>query len=195
MAAGFLIEEAKLHGMSISPALAHALVSRVGADLGMLTFEVEKMALLAAAAGVTEIGTDQIKGGMAPIAEASVAPIAEALATRNVKELSKALARVRKTTAADPTIRISRFLGSSVQRWVQAVHLENLPPAAAAAELKMNPWYFQNKILPAARRWGKEGTVRLATDLAASERALLNGAISPWTVLTARLLAACVGVP
>jgi len=194
VAAGFIVEEAKLHGMSITPALAHALVSRVGADLGMLTFEIEKMALLAEAAGVTVIGTDQIKGGMAPIAEASVAPISDALAARNVKKLSRALVRVRQTTSTDPTMRISRFLGSSVQRWLQAVHLDNLPPAAAAAELKMNPWYFENKILPAAKRWGKEGTVRLATDLAASERALLNGAISPWTVLTARLLAACAGV-
>jgi|SaaInlLV_10m_DNA_2_1039722.scaffolds.fasta_scaffold05902_4 DNA polymerase III delta subunit len=191
VAAKFIHSEVKDQGMTIRPALASALVSRVGSDLGMLAFEVQKMVLLAQTAGVTAIEAEQVKGAMAPIAEAAVAPIMDALATRNRKRLSKALAQIRRTSRGDPTMRICRFLGSSVTRWVQAAHLDNLPPRAAAGELGINPWFFENKVLPPARLWGKAGTVRLAADLAASERAVLNGAVSPWTVLTARLLAAC----
>lgn len=191
VATAFVIEEAKLHGYTIRPALARALVDRVGTDLGMLSFEMQKMALLAQATGAKAIDKEEVKGGMAPIAEAAVGPIIEALAARNRKRLSKALDRVRRTSKYDPTMRVCRFLGSTVLKWVQAAHLENLPPKAAATELGLNPWYFENKILPPARRWGKQGTVQLATDLAASERAVLNGAVSPWAVLSTRLLAAC----
>jgi len=189
--ATFIHSEVEGYGMTIRPALAHAVIARVGSDLGMLAFEVEKMVLLAQAAGVTAIEPEQIKGAIAPIAEAAVAPIVDALATRNQKRLSKALASIRRTSKTDPTMRICRLLGSSVTRWIQAAHLDNLPPRAAATELGINPWFFENKVLPPARLWGKAGTVRLAADLAASERAVLNGAVSPWTVLTARLLAAC----
>jgi len=191
VAAEFVAAEVKLHGMSIRSSLAGAFIGRVGSDLGMLAFEVEKAVLLARAGGVEVIDAGHLKGAMAPIAEAAVAPLLEALGARNLKRLSKALASVRRTSKNDPTMRICRFLGASVIKWVQAVHLDNMPPRAAAIELKLNPWYFENKILPPARRWGKSGTVRLASDLAASERAVLNGAVSPWTVLTARLLAAC----
>lgn len=191
VAAEFVLAEVKEHGMTMRPALAQALIARVGSDLGMLSFEVQKMALLADAKGTKVIDRDEIKGAMAPIAEASVAPIVDALSARNRKKLSRALRRLRQTSKSDPTMRICGLLRTMVTRWIQAAYLDALPPRAAAAELGMNPWYFEKKILPSARRWGKVGTVRLASDLAASERAVLNGSLSPWTVLTARLLAAC----
>jgi len=191
VAVEFVVAEVKLHGYTIRPALARALVNRVGSDLGLLRFEIQKMVLLAHANGSEIVDKAEVKGGMAPIAEASVGPMIEALAARDQKRLAQALHRVRKTSKYDPTMRICRFLGSTVIKWMQATHLENMPPKAAAMELGLNPWYFENKILPPATRWGKKGTVQLVTDLAASERAVLSGAQSPWTVLSARLLAAC----
>lgn len=191
VAAQFVSDEVKRYGMTIQPSLAIALVSRGGADLGMLSFEVQKMAMLAMAHGTKVIDMAEVKGAMAPIAAASVAPIVEALAKRNRKKLSRALVRLRKTTGADPTMRICGLLRTNVLRWISAVYLDNLPPAAAAAELGLNKWYFENKILPPAQRWGKAGTVRLARGIALAERAVLNGAVSPWTLLTAQLLDAC----
>ncbi len=191
VAAKFVLSEVNLQGMTMENNLIHALIDRSGSDLGVLAFEVDKMVLLAQATGTTKIGSVQVKGAMAPIAEASIAPIVDALVRRDRKRLSKALTQLRKTSKYDPTMRICGFLGSSVTKWVQAAHLDHMPPKAAAAELKINPWYFENKILPPAQRWGKEGTIRLASALAASERAVLRGAVSPWTVLMARLLAAC----
>lgn len=188
VASEFVIAEMTRYGKTIPRPLAGALVQRVGFDLGMLSFECLKIATLADGA---TIEPDHVKGGMAQIAEAAVGPILDALETRNRKKLVKALDRVRATSKYDPTMRISRFLGSTVQKWLQAVYLENLPPRVAAQELGLNPWYFENKVLPAANRWGKEGVVRLTHDLAAAERSVLNGAISPWTILSARLLASC----
>jgi len=193
VAAEFVQQELRTYGFTIRPALAAALVARVTTDLGMLAFEVQKIALLAQSWGVSEIDGVLVRGAMAPIAEAAVAPLAEALASRNRDRVSRELVKIRATSKYDPTIRIVRLLGSSVVRWMQAAHLDSLPPKAAAAELNMNPWYFETKILPSAKRWGKAGTIRLVRDLAAAERAVFNGAISPWTVLSVRLLAACGG--
>lgn len=191
VAAQFVVKEALSHGMMMPDDLSRALVQRVGSDLGMLVFEVQKICLLGSAAQVKTLGAEQIKGAMAPIAEASVFPISDALAIRNKTRLVKALMRVRATSKYDPTMQVSRFLGASVHLWIRAVYLDSLPPRAAAEELGLNAWYFETKVLPSAKRWGKVGTVRLASALAASERAVLSGAVSPWNVLSARLLALC----
>lgn len=193
VAADFIQAEVKRHGLTLQAALATALVDRCGTDLGTLAFEVEKIGILAQLAGVQEIDAKHVRGGMAPIAAASVFPIVDALAVKNSKKLSKALNALRKTSKDDPTMRVSRLLATNVTRWLQATYLDALPPKAAAEELGVHPWVFETKVLPAAKRWGKQGAIQLVADLAASERAVLSGAVDPWTVLTTRLLWACAG--
>ena len=187
----FIQNELKASGMEISTALAFQVVKRAGSDFGVLSFEIDKMTLLAQASGITKIDVEQVRGALAPIAEAEVASIVEALAKRDRAKLSMALARLHKTSKKNPVMRLCGLLGSTVLKWTLAAHLDALPPREAAAELKLNPWYFETQILPAAKRWGKTGTIRLLRDMAASERAVLNGAQNPWVVLVSRLLAAC----
>jgi len=189
VATAFVLDEFRVYGKTLNPDLAGALVGRAGSDLGILAFEVQKISLLAGDAKV--ITSTHIKGGMSEVAEAAVGPILDALASRNPKRLSRALAKVRETHHQDPTIHICRFLGPTVVRWMQVSYLDNMPPRAAASEIGMNLWYFENKILPASKRWGQRGTVQLIADLAHSERAVLSGALNGWVVLTSRLLASC----
>ncbi len=191
VATEFVQGEAARLGCQFPSGLAEALVDRAGSDLGVLAFEVEKITMLTKLDGATVVGVPHVRGGMAPIAEASVFPISDALAAKNPRKLLKALAALRKTSRDDPTMRVTRLLGTSVTKWLQAVYLDSLPPKAAAEELGVHPWYFETKILPAAQRWGKVGTIHLVTDLAAAERAVLNGAVDPWIVLCSRLVAAC----
>lgn len=191
VAIAFVQDEARQLGLAFPAPLATALTQRSGTDLGVLSFEMQKIAILAKLDGVSAIEGKHVARGMAPIAEASVIPITDALASKQAKRLVKALADLSRTSKGDQTMRVTRLIASSVVKWMQAVYLDSLPPLAAAEELGVHPWYFENKILPAAQRWGKAGTVRLIQDLAATERALLNGAIDPWVVLTTRLLYAC----
>lgn len=189
----FIQAEATRLGCQFPVGLAEALVDRAGSDLGVLAFEVEKITMLTKLDGVTVVGVPHVRGGLAPIAEASVFPIADALAVKNTKRLLKALQALRRTSKEDPTMRVTRLLGTSVTKWLQAAYLDALPPSAAAEELGVHPWYFETKILPAAKLWGKGGMIHLVSDLAATERAVLNGAIDPWIVLCSRLVAACHG--
>lgn len=193
VATAFLQEEAQRYGQQFPLPLATALTQRSGTDLGVLAYEVEKISILAKLDGVSVIEAKHVSRGMAPIAEASVLPITDALAMKQPKRLVKALAELKRTTKEDQTMRVSGLVASSAMKWMQAAYLDALPPKAAAEELGVNPWYFEQKILPAAQRWGKLGTVRLIADLAVAERAVLNGALDPWVVLTSRLLHACVG--
>lgn len=193
VAVEFVQAEALRLGLVFPVPLATVLVERSGTDLGVLAFEVMKIGVLANLAGVKEIDVGHVKGGMAPIAEASAFPIADALQGRNAKKLLKAMVTLRRTSRDDPTMRVSRLLASSITKWLQASYLTDMPAKAVAEELGVHPWVYESKIAPAVQRWGLSGTVALLSDLAAAERAVLSGAQDPWVVLTTRLLVACGG--
>ncbi len=190
-AVDFVIGEAKLNGVTIERKLAHHLVTKNTDDLGILSFEILKIATLARLDGSTSIEVAHLAGGMAALSEAEVTPISDALARKDASALLRALQRHKETTKGDPTIRTTRFLSASVLRWMTAAHLTNLPEAEAAQELGVSPWVYKNFVAPPAQRWGAKGTRNLVKQLAASERALLNGCVSPWLVLCSRLLHAC----
>jgi DNA polymerase III delta subunit len=186
----FIQEEATKQGLTWPLPLATVLVERAGTDLGTLSFEVHKIGMLAKLAGASTVDVSHVRGGMAPIAEASAFPILEALASKNVKKLLRALLALRRSSRDDPTMRVSRLIVSTVTKWFQATYLTAMPPRVAAEELGVHPWVYESKIIPAVQCWGRTGSQSLLMDLAVTERAVLNGALNPWTVLMTRLLAA-----
>lgn len=193
-AAAFAVQEASRLGKKLTSNLAEQLIERVGVDFGVVAFEIEKFVILANVTKTDTITAKIISAGMASLLPAMVGPVIDALAAKKTPLLAKALARVWQTNKSDPTMNVCRFVGESAIKWMQASYLEALPVNEAAREVGVHPYRYEQFILPAARRWGKEGTVRLVADLAAAERALLSGCISPWNVLSTRLLAACVGL-
>ena len=82
-------------------------------------------------------------------------------------------------------------MGAEALKWLQAASLDSMPPKAAASELGINAWYFEKKVLPVALHWGTPRLVQLIRVLAASERGLLSGHVSPWDGLCVRLLSTC----
>lgn len=193
-ASKFAVAESIRLGRPMEPRLATELVSRVGSDLGILSFELQKMALLAQAEGVPAIGPQQVKGAMAELAEADLGPIVDALASRNRKSLAQTLSRVYRTSKDDPTIRVCRFLAPTVTKWLQAASLLDRKPEDAATELGMNLWFYKNKVLPPAYKWGRSGVIRLVHALAESERGVLDGQLEPWTAMMVKLLMLCAPV-
>jgi len=185
----FVAEEVQEFGKRFeNPSLPGAIVERVGSDLGTLHYELLKMAVLAEGDVIT---VGHVKGALAELSEASFDPVANALAARNRKKLVRALSRIKSTSRTDPTMGLCRILGGRAMQWFQAANLSELPPAAAAEELGINPWHFKTNILPVAKHWGQRDLIKLIKALAVSERAVLSGHISPWVGLTARLLEVC----
>lgn len=170
------------------PSLPGAIVEKVGTDLGVLHYELAKMAMLADG---DVVSIKNVKEALAALAEASIQPVIKALSTRNKKKLAKTLDRMKTTSRSDPTMRTARILGGKAMQWFQAAALAELPAAVAAEELGLNAWHFQKNILPAALRWGQQDLVKLIKALAASERAVQDGHVSPWVGLVARLMEVC----
>lgn len=190
-AAAFVQAEVKLLGKTITERLAQALVHRVGNDFGVLAYELRKMAALADANSSDAITKVEVKGGMAELAELSAGRIMDAFRVRNEKQLIKALDAHYKRSSSDPTMLVVRMIYSDASKWLQAVSLSELPPKDAAAELFMNPWYFENKVLPVAKAWGERRIIHLLKRLALCERAVLGGHVSPWIFLCSMLLSSC----
>ena len=191
-AAEFIVWEAKeQHGLDITPRLARALVQRAGSDFGVLVFEIRKMALLASAEGSSTIEAEHIKQGMAELVEVDIGLLLDAFRGRNRRALTNILHRIKLRSSKDPTMMVCRLLGSEATKWLQAASLKHMPPKAAAAELGINAWYFENKILPVAKRWGLPDLTHLISVLAAGERGVLDGHNSPWIGLCCGLLSAC----
>jgi len=195
MAVAFCVKEAQNHGKTMSQQTAQAMVSVLGSDLGVLSFEVLKAATLADSSGSDEVGTTHLKKSMALVAEADVLPAIRALGECNIKRVLQALNRVKKTTKGDPTMRVCRVMGSFVLKWLEAANLQSLgvDSEEAAIQLGANDWYHRTKVLPPAMGLGQKRLVRLVHALAASERAVLNGHVAPWEGFQARLISAFEG--
>ena len=193
VAAQFFVDEIERLGKEVPLNLAAALVTRVGADLGVLAFEALKIATLADVEGCEKVTAQHIKEGMAEIADAAVSPILDALKKRSAPGMARGLTRYRKNAKGDPTIGICRLLGDLALKWFCAKDLKErgVPAKDAAARMGANLWYYENKLLPECLRWNRLDLIRLVRALAEGERALLSGHQQPWLGLTASLLFLC----
>jgi len=188
-AADFAVIEAKARGNPIDASLALALVKKVGSDLGVLHFEVQKAGVFAGP-GVA-ITAAHLKETLAALSETDGTAIVEALGVRDRRRLAVELAKYRASRGGDPTIELcGRILTPTITRWLQASHLEEnrMSPASAAGSVGANPWFWENKVLPYARRWKVSGCTSLIRVVAKSQTLVFQGAISPFAYLEASFL-------
>jgi len=188
-ASGFCVEEAKSRGKSLDPSLASALVRKVGTDLGILSFEIQKASLYAADS--EKILPEHLRVTIAALVETDGSAISEALAAMNAKALLSEMDRFRKSKGADPTIELcGRVLSPTILRWLQAAHLHasGLSPSAAAGSVGSNPWFWEKIVLPAALRWKVAGCSRLLQVIASAQEATFRGSVSPWNLLESGLI-------
>ena len=190
-AADYARELCKSQGVSLPEPLARALVKKVGNDLGVVSFEIDKALHLARALGVKALEPVHIKATMAPLSELDGGPLVDALGTRNRRAISDELARYKKSKKGDPTIEVcGRSLTPSVLRWLQAsyLHGKSVSPASAAGRVGSSPWYWEHRVLPCARNWGVDGCRELLGVIAKSQEAVFSGAINPWGILESGVL-------
>lgn len=186
----FCVEEARRHEKVLDPTHATLIVERAGSNLGVLSFEILKMSLLANVEGSSTLTPQIIGGGLAQLMEASLKPLIEALAVKNKAKLCKVLTRIQKTSKEDPTLKVCRWLGYSALEWLSAIDLRDKGVTAdeAAVRLNLNPYYYKNHVLSKIRSWKMPEISSLVRALAESERAVFNGYLNPWVGLEARLL-------
>jgi DNA polymerase III delta subunit len=189
-AAAFVQNEVKARGSKIESGLASSWVRRVGNDLGVLSFEVQK-AVLFAGDGV-ELTASHLRETLAALSETDGSAVLEALGRKDSKHLSMEMQKYRQSRGGDPTIELcGRTLTPSLTRWLQAAHLAQagMSSAAAAGSVGANPWYWEHKILPYAMRSGVVGCARMLGIVADAQTLVFRGGINPFAYLEASFLA------
>jgi DNA polymerase III delta subunit len=188
----FVRKEARGLKLTIEPTLVSNLVTIVGSDLGVLSYELRKALALCKGAGTMEVTGPMLRSSVAAIMEAGAQPVVEYLGQRQVARLARALTAMRRTHASDPTMKGIAFVGRNVLQWVQAASLisAGISPEEISREMEVNPWIFRNKISPIAKKWGEKNLADLLSDLADIERGIKSGHINPWVEFESALIRA-----
>lgn len=190
-AADYARELCKAEGVDLPEVLARALVKKVGNDLGIVSFEVDKAVRLTKRLGVKVLEPAHLKGTIASLTEQDGGTLVDALGTRNRRHISEELLRYKKSKRGDPTIEVcGRSLTPAVLRWLQASYLQGkgVSPAAAAGRVGASPWYWEHRVLPCARNWGVPGCRELLEVVGNAQESVFSGAVNPWGILESGVL-------
>lgn len=180
---------------ALSGPLAEALVKAIGSDLGVVSFEISKMAALARSEGSDTISKHTVQRLLRPANEVDLSDVVGALRERNQKKLSKALDKTRRLAPSDPVMLLLRApTGPAMQAnlWLKATLLSGkIPKAELASRLGIPEWQLANSVLPALKKWKRKDLRDLVGRLARVDRGVFTGAPSPWEALESALLQAC----
>lgn len=197
VAAKFLMAEAKDRGLELGPDLADALVSKVGTDLGVLSYEILKVeALLAARGEGPKVTPDHLKDTMVLLGEVDVGAIADAVGRASVPRLLKAMDDVKRNSSKDPTLHTVAWISKQAMTWLHAATLiqQGAGDDEGASRTGTPPYVYKSFILPVARRWQTSRLMSLVKRLAMAESAVKSGRVAPWTLLECGLVASCRSV-
>ena len=180
----FLLDEATKQGYQIATDLCKAVIERVGTDYGILSFELQKMTLLADSEGTKKITPPLVSRSLAPLGDVAAEHLLEALLSRNPKRVQKVLARIRKMTPNSGGA-VKEYVGKlqgRVALSLQAanLHARSVDSAMAATQLGQNTWYYENKVLEPVKKLGEKYLTELLLHFAKSDRLVMLGGIDPW---------------
>jgi len=197
-AARFCVNEARKLKVKIGEPLAMAIVQNTSSDLGILTFEIKKLAYLLESRGETEITGPHVRQTIASFSELGPKPVVEAIEKRDLSATSRALANMRRTHAGHlggATLLACAWIGRSAASWmhVAALHEEGYKVGEISLRTGLHEFMVRKTFLPVARRWGKGRLTSLVKSIAGVERSVKSGHLSPWIELECALFRSLEG--
>jgi len=189
----FCVSEARKRGVGLEDKFADALVKNVGLDLGILTFEIDKLARYTKIEGARDVGVMHLKATIGAFSELGPKPVVEALERFDAKGVSNALANMRRTHAGalgGATLRACAFVSRSATKWLHIAALlnEGASQDEIASRTGLHPFVLRKTLLPVAKRWGEGRLVTLLKSLARVERSVRSGHLNSWVQLECALL-------
>jgi DNA polymerase-3 subunit delta len=189
----FCVGEARKRGVGLKDAYAAAIVGNVGTDLGILTFEIDKLALFTKIEGARDVEVTHVRQTVGAFSELGPKPVVEALERFDAKGVSNALANMRRTHAGNlggATLQACAFVSNSAKKWLHVAALLN--EGAGLDEISsrtgLHSFVLRKTLLPVAKRWGEGRLVPLLKSLACVERSVRNGHVNPWVQLECAVL-------
>jgi DNA polymerase III delta subunit len=182
----FIVAEFKRYKKACPEPLAIALYGKVGCDFGLLAREIEKLSLVMGDGSMLE--ARHFAGVLSGLGETTVSGVVSALTDKSKTRLSRALYELE--SKGTPLFLVTRSILKVAWQWLCAIRAHSKQDKSAANTLKLNPWFYENKVLPPALRWGEAGLVSLLKACSAAEQAQLAGAKNAWALLVTALLQA-----
>lgn len=178
--------------------LADALVKGVGTDLGIVAFEIAKMAAMARSEGGDTIELSHVKALIRGAAGIDMESVRSALRSKDPRKMASALDRIRRTAPSDPVMILLRAKGGPADlalTWLRAALLleKGSSVEEVASRIGVPEWATKRDVLPAVKRWGTPALRDLVQSLARVDRGVLLGSPSPWVSCESALLLGCAG--
>jgi DNA polymerase III delta subunit len=178
--------------------LAEALVKNVGTDLGVLSFEIAKMAAMARSEGSTSITLAHIRALIRGSSEIDMESVRVAMKARDPAKMAAALNRIRRNAPEDPVMLLLRARGGPADialTWLRAALLleKGASVEEVASRIGVPEWATKRDVVPAVQRWGAPALRDLVSRLSWVDRGVLLGSPSPWVSCESALLIGCSG--
>jgi DNA polymerase III delta subunit len=188
----FCVREASRLNMKLSSQLATVVVRGVGSDLGVLAFEIEKLALLLRSGGESEATILHVGRTVGALGGLGPKPVVEALGRRDAAATGRALSGVRRAHAGHAggaVLRVCAFVVPTATQWLHVASLtrDGLVLDQIAERVGVHPFVLRKNLFPAARRWGQVRLTSLLRSLAQVRRSVRSGHVSPWIELECAL--------
>jgi DNA polymerase III delta subunit len=193
-AINFVVNEAKKLGIEIDPKWALALVANSDENLGVLSFEVQKLAWLIDGERREDrkVKPEDVRATIAAFSEIGPKAIVNGLERRDRKAVSRALANMRRTSGpavVSATLRACGFVSRALLNWLHVASLDaqGASPEEISQRVGIHSFVVKKNLLPASRKWGEETLTSLLKGLAKVERNAKSGGLNPWVELEAAL--------
>ena len=188
----FLISELRKRDKTIEDSLAEQVVRKVGADVGLLSFEVLKLATYLDVDKRTEVTPQDVVALMAAFGAEDWEVFKTALSSKNTKQVVRTWNDIRNGPGGEAVQKAIAILTSTVVKWthVAALHEAGVGPEDAASRIGIHPFIYKSNLLPAAVHWGRKPLERLLRSI--TSIGVRKGHINPWVALESVLVLACV---
>ena len=184
-AVDFAIEEASRYDLELSRSLATNFIKIVGADLGIVSYELFKVSML-----VNEEKTisPQHFRAIAQVTEVSASDIIEAVREKKVVSLLRSLDAVKRTHSSDPTLLVCGWLGSEVRKWLLCASLKGSGRPLDQTTTGIHPYVLKKNIVPTIKIWSEKQCVKLLHLISRIERYIKTGGKNSWSKLEGELV-------
>jgi DNA polymerase III delta subunit len=195
IAVEFVLREAKKVGVEISSEIASGMLSRSDSDLGVLSYEIQKLAWMldSEKRESRKVSAEDVRGILASFSESGPLPIVESLEMRDGPGVARALYNMRRSHIGQlnsATLRACGYVTGAITNWLHVAALKEQGSSAdeISQRVGIHSFVVKKTLIPASQRWGKETLVSLLKSLAAVERGAKSGAVNSWSAFEQAIL-------
>lgn len=185
---GWVVEQARARGRTLTPDAAEALVAAVGRDLASLDAAVERLSLFVE--GDTPIGVDAVEQVVSQSRVRTVWELVDAVADRNV---AVALARAHELMGqGEPALKLLSLIARQFRQLLvgRSARAAGAAPDACAAAAGVPPFRARSFVRQLGNYTGRE-LLEALERLAQADRALKSSKLADELVLEGMLLDLC----